>query len=83
MTGELRTGKRTFIHHADREFELPDQHEIKVYDSSGELPHWVMLATPQMGGRYVLEGIDETPDRVTVRVGELLDGQGWGTFGPD
>jgi hypothetical protein len=78
MTNELRPGKRTFIRKGTLEFELPDQHEVELFE--GE-PPWVMLSTPQMGGRYALDGIEEIDDRVIVRVGDFLDGHGPGTSG--
>ena len=62
MAGEIVAGKRTYIERHGREFELPDQHTVKVNESEGL--QTVALHTPGAGGTYFVARIEETVDRV-------------------
>lgn len=61
-------GKATFIERGGVEFELPDQHTAKWMELKGA--RVLSLHTPQQGGWYCVESVDEEADRVVVHLGD-------------
>lgn len=79
---ELVPGKRTFIERGGVEFELPEQHSAKWIELQGA--RCLSLHTPQQGGWYYVESVDEETDRVVVHLGDFTgDATGIGTTGAE
>ena len=64
-----------FIARAGRQpYELPEQHTATLSEYDGTPT--VDLESPGAGGRYYIEKVDETDERIIVWVGEALIKQG-------
>jgi hypothetical protein len=76
MAGELIAGKRTFIRHRGREFELPETHFAELLEHDEPTRRQISLRADGGHGVYSVVAIDETQDRVTVTVGEWQTASG-------
>jgi hypothetical protein len=78
MTGQLRE-TRTLIVRNGHEFELPEPHEISLYEGDGT---YVVLTAPNGGGSlFAVDEIQERADAIVIRLGREMGGHGYASVG--